>query len=58
MVDPQGMGVLLGVQTDVGERLDSTDISDTTNEQLLDNADDITVSPTSKQSDKVRFFFI
>ncbi|XP_056004921.1 uncharacterized protein LOC125660289 [Ostrea edulis] len=52
MVDPQGMGVLLGVQTDVGERLDSTDISDTTNEQLLDNADDITVSPTSKQSDK------
>ncbi|XP_061177869.1 uncharacterized protein LOC133186652 [Saccostrea echinata] len=52
IVDPQGVGVLLGVQTDVGEALDSTDISDTATEQLLDSADHITVSPTDKQTDK------
>lgn len=53
MVDPQGVGVLLGVQTDVGEGLDTEDISDTTTEQLLNNADSITVSPSEKESQKV-----
>lgn len=53
MVDPQGVGVLLGVQTDVGEALDTEDISDTTTEQLLNNADSITVSPSEKESQKV-----
>lgn len=51
MVDPQGVGVLLGVQTDVGEGLDS----DSTTEQLLNNADStcISVSPSEKESQKV-----
>lgn len=53
MVDPQGVGVLLGVQTDVGEGLDTEDISDTTTEQLLNNADSISVSPSEKESQKV-----
>lgn len=53
MVDPQGVGVLLGVQTDVGEALDTEDISDTTTEQLLNNTDSISVSPSEKESQKV-----
>lgn len=53
MVDPQGVGVLLGVQTDVGEGLDTEDISDTTTEQLLNNANSISVSPSQKESQKV-----
>lgn len=53
MVDPQGVGVLLGVQTDVGEALDTEDISDSTTEQLLNNADSISVSPSEKESQKV-----
>lgn len=53
MVDPQGVGVLLGVQTDVGEGLDTEDISDTTTEQLLNNTDSISVSPSEKESQKV-----
>lgn len=53
MVDPQGVGVLLGVQTDVGEGLDTEDISDSTTEQLLNNADSISVSPSEKESQKV-----
>lgn len=52
-MDPQGVGVLLGVQTDVGEGLDTEDISDTTTEQLLNNADSISVSPSEKESQKV-----
>lgn len=53
MVDPQRVGVLLGVQTDVGEELDTEDISDTTTEQLLNNADSMSVSPSEKESQKV-----
>lgn len=56
IVDPQGVGVLLGVQTDVGETLDSTDISDTTPEHLLHGTDtcNITVSTSEKDPQKVR----